>query len=123
MEFDDKIPPTHPDEVLKDPASYQRLIGRLLYLTTTRPNISFVVQCLSQFMHSPKASHMEAALRLVRYLKSAPGLGILMSSVGGNELQVFCDANWGACINSRRSITGYRHNMEVHLYLGSLRNR
>jgi len=107
VEFDDNIPPTNPDEMLKDPTSYQRLIGRLLYLTTTRPDISFVVQCLSQFMHSPKASHMEAALRLVRYLKSAPGLGILMLSVGGTELKVFCDADWGACINSRRSITGY----------------
>ena len=50
---------------------------------------------------------MDAALRLVRYLKTAPGLGILMSSTGGNNLQVFCDADWGSCINSRRSITGY----------------
>lgn len=50
---------------------------------------------------------MDAALRLVRYLKTAPGLGILMSSTGGNNLQVFCDADWGSCINSRRSITRY----------------
>lgn len=78
-----------------------------MYLTTTRPDISFAVQCLSQFMHAPKASHMDAALRLVRYLKTAPGLGILMSSTGGNNLQVFCDADWGSCINSRRSITRY----------------
>ena len=58
-------------------------------------------------MHSPKTSHMEAAMRLVRYVKSEPGLGILMASTGGSELKVFCDADWGACINSRRSITGY----------------
>ncbi|WMV10494.1 hypothetical protein MTR67_003879 [Solanum verrucosum] len=44
---------------------------RLLYLTTTRPDIAFVVQSLSQFMHSPKRSHMEAALRLVTYVKHA----------------------------------------------------
>ena len=107
VEFDTNIPSTCPDETLKDPTGYQRLIGRLLYLTTTRPDISFAVQCLSQFMHSPKTSHMEAAMRLVRYVKSAPGLGILMASTGGSELKVFCDADWGACINSRRSITGY----------------
>ena len=107
VEFDANIPSTCPDETLKDPTGYQRLIGRLLYLTTTRPDISFAVQCLSQFMHSPKTSHMEAAMRLVRYVKSEPGLGILMASTGGNDLQVFCDADWGACINSRRSITGY----------------
>uniref|UniRef100_A0A3Q7IUK6 Reverse transcriptase Ty1/copia-type domain-containing protein n=1 Tax=Solanum lycopersicum TaxID=4081 RepID=A0A3Q7IUK6_SOLLC len=89
-------PVTTPMELNQKLTSVE-LIGWLLYLTTTRPDISFVVQCLSQFMHCPKSSHMDAALRLVRYLKSAPGLGILMSSTG----------NWGSCINSRRSITGY----------------
>uniref|UniRef100_A0A3Q7JDU2 Reverse transcriptase Ty1/copia-type domain-containing protein n=1 Tax=Solanum lycopersicum TaxID=4081 RepID=A0A3Q7JDU2_SOLLC len=107
VEFDTNIPSTYPDETLKDPTGYLRLIGRLLYLTTTRPDISFVVQCLNQFMHSPKTSHMEVAIRLVRYSKTEPGLGILMTSKGGSELKVFFDADWGACINSRRSITGY----------------
>lgn len=57
------------DKLLNDFGKYQRLIGRLLYLTMTRPNIAFVVQVLSQYMHSPKLSHMEAALRVVRYIK------------------------------------------------------
>jgi len=106
-DFDAHIPSTHTDPPLDDPTSYQRLVGRLLYLTTTRPDISFSVQCLSQFMHSPKRSHMDAALRLVRYLKSAPGRGVMMSSTASNALTVYCDADWGSCINSRRSITGY----------------
>ncbi|WMV57441.1 hypothetical protein MTR67_050826 [Solanum verrucosum] len=67
-------------------------------------------------MHSPKKSHMDAALRLVRYLKSAPGLGILMSSHGSNELKVLCDADWGACINSRRSITGAQLKLSIELW-------
>lgn len=58
-------------------------------------------------MHSPKKSHMEEALRLVKYVKYAPGLGILMSSNGNDLLKIYCDADWGACINSRKSITGY----------------
>lgn len=49
-------------------------MGRLLYLTMTRVNISVAVQTFSQFMHAPKQSHMEAALRVVRYIKSALGL-------------------------------------------------
>ncbi|XP_015060424.1 uncharacterized protein LOC107006366 [Solanum pennellii] len=106
-EFDDHINSIHVDTLLEDPKSYQRLIGRLLYLTTTRQDISFAVQCLSQFMHAPKASHMDSTLRLVRYLKTEPGLRILMSSTGGNNLQVFGDADWGSCINNRRSINGY----------------
>uniref|UniRef100_A0A3Q7I464 CCHC-type domain-containing protein n=1 Tax=Solanum lycopersicum TaxID=4081 RepID=A0A3Q7I464_SOLLC len=47
------------------------------------------------------------AMRLVRYVKNAPGLGILMSSGGDNLMKVYCDADWGACVNSRKSITGY----------------
>ena len=71
------------------------------------PDISFVVQSLTQCMHAPKSSHMEATLRVVRSVKQAPGFGILMSAKPTNTLQGFCDADWGSCINSRRSITGY----------------
>jgi len=58
-------------------------------------------------MHSPKTSHMDAAMRLVRYVKKAPGLGILMSSNVDNQLTAYCDADWASCPNNRKSITGY----------------
>ncbi|XP_019260060.1 PREDICTED: uncharacterized protein LOC109238079 [Nicotiana attenuata] len=60
----------HVDPPLDDSGPYQRPLGILLYLTITRPDIAFVVQCLSQFMHSPKQSHLEAVLRLYRSLAS-----------------------------------------------------
>lgn len=50
---------------------------------------------------------MNAALRLAKYLKSKQGLGYLMSCTSSNTLIVFCDANWGSCVNDRRSVTGY----------------
>lgn len=50
---------------------------------------------------------MEAALRVVRYLSLEPGLGVLMSSTGSNELTAYCDADWASCPNTRKSITGY----------------
>lgn len=84
-EFDHQFGLTN-DTLLADPGAYQRLIGRLLYLTITRPDISFAVQCLSQFMHAPKTSHFEAALRVIRYMKKTHGLGILMSSIASNKL-------------------------------------
>uniref|UniRef100_A0A3Q7GZU3 GAG-pre-integrase domain-containing protein n=1 Tax=Solanum lycopersicum TaxID=4081 RepID=A0A3Q7GZU3_SOLLC len=56
------------------------VIGRLLYLTLTRPDIAFSVQTLSQFLQQPKKSHWDAAMRIIRYVKRQPGLGILMSS-------------------------------------------
>lgn len=68
------------DALLPDASTYKRLFGRLIYLTITRPDICYAVQVLSQFMHAPKVSHMEAAMMVVRYLKLSPGLGILLSS-------------------------------------------
>ncbi|XP_070025674.1 uncharacterized mitochondrial protein AtMg00810-like [Nicotiana sylvestris] len=68
------------DEKLLDAGPHQRLVGKLLYLTMARLDICYVVHVLSQFMHFPKKSHMEASVRLVRYIKGALGLGLLMSS-------------------------------------------
>nr|XP_016441934.1 PREDICTED: uncharacterized mitochondrial protein AtMg00810-like [Nicotiana tabacum] len=61
------------DVTLQDPTLCQKLIGKLMYATITRPDINYDVQTLSQFMQHPKRSHWEAALRVVRYLKNAPG--------------------------------------------------
>nr|XP_016437393.1 PREDICTED: uncharacterized mitochondrial protein AtMg00810-like [Nicotiana tabacum] len=71
-------------EVLKDPSSYQRLVERLLYLTMTRPTLAFAVHVLSQFVHCPKVSHMEATLKVVRYIKDGPGLGLLVPANSTN---------------------------------------
>ncbi|XP_019260267.1 PREDICTED: uncharacterized protein LOC109238291 [Nicotiana attenuata] len=90
------------DYLLEDPSAYQRLLGRLPYLTITRLDISFVEQCLSQFMQAPKNSHM-----VVRYIKQSPGLGILMSATSSTQLKAYCDVDWAACLNNRKSVTGY----------------
>ncbi|XP_019246414.1 PREDICTED: uncharacterized protein LOC109226066 [Nicotiana attenuata] len=91
------------DAELQEAGSYQKLIGKLLYLTTTRPDISFVVQVLSQFMQHPKEPHMEAALRVVKYVKGRPGLGILLKGEATDELTAYCDSDRAACPNTRRS--------------------
>ncbi|XP_019068131.1 secreted RxLR effector protein 161-like [Solanum lycopersicum] len=64
-------------------------------------------QVLSQYMHSPKTSHMEATLRVVRYINGTTGLGLFMTSNNMSELVAYCDSDWGACIESRKSMTGY----------------
>uniref|UniRef100_A0A3Q7IVH7 Reverse transcriptase Ty1/copia-type domain-containing protein n=1 Tax=Solanum lycopersicum TaxID=4081 RepID=A0A3Q7IVH7_SOLLC len=86
---------------------YQRLVGRLLYLTMTRVDISFTVQVLSQFMHAPKESHMEATLRVVKYIKESPGLGLFMPGKISELLTTYCDSDWGTFLQIRRSVTGY----------------
>ncbi|KAL6314545.1 hypothetical protein AAG906_026884 [Vitis piasezkii] len=60
-------------DLLKDQGRYRRLVGRLIYLTVSRPDITYAVHVLSQFMHQPRKAHMEATFRVVRYLKNAPG--------------------------------------------------
>jgi Reverse transcriptase (RNA-dependent DNA polymerase)/Integrase core domain len=93
--------------VLADPSVYRRLIGRLIYLTITRPEITLAVNTLSQFMNTPRQPHLDAAYRVVRYLKSSHGKGILMKVENSFQLSVFCDSDWASCTTTRRSITGY----------------
>ncbi|CAH9069453.1 unnamed protein product [Cuscuta europaea] len=90
-----------------DPERYRRLVGKLIYLTLTRPDISYYVHILSQFMQCPKMAHWEAVLRVLRYLKSHPGQGILLRSDSALTLMGYCDADWASCPVTRRSVTGY----------------
>lgn len=61
---------------LKDPSMFNRLIGKLIYLTITHPNIYFVVQNLSQFLDNPSTYHWEASFKILKYLKKSPTQGI-----------------------------------------------
>lgn len=72
VEFDEHVGAAGAD-VLTDISAYQRFIGRLIYLTITRPDIKFVVQTLCQFMQSPKQSYWEATVRVVKYIKQSYG--------------------------------------------------
>lgn len=94
-------------EPLTDAARYRRLVGRLLYLTVTRPDITYSVQILSQFLDKPRQPHYLAATRVLRYLKNNPGQGILLSATSKLQLHAYCDSDWGGCYDTRRSITGY----------------
>ncbi|XP_047325224.1 uncharacterized mitochondrial protein AtMg00240-like [Impatiens glandulifera] len=94
-------------ELLKDPEKYRRLVGRLIYLNFTRPDLAYSVQQLSQFMNEPNIVHWQAALRVVRYLKGSPSLGLFYSFNNNLCLEAFSDADWGNCDVSRRSLTGF----------------
>lgn len=69
-------------DVLEEPNIYRRLIGRMLYLGLTRPDISYVVQYLSQFMHSPRVPHLRADLHFVKYLKGTTNYGLYYKTGG-----------------------------------------
>ncbi|KAL0337523.1 UNVERIFIED_CONTAM: Retrovirus-related Pol polyprotein from transposon RE1 [Sesamum calycinum] len=93
--------------LLPSPDRYRRLVGRLLYLGFTRPDISFPVQQLSQFLQSPRTTHWDVALHILRYLRGSSSLGLFFSSRSSLQLSAFSDAAWASCLDSRRSITGF----------------
>ncbi|KAL2226760.1 UNVERIFIED_CONTAM: Retrovirus-related Pol polyprotein from transposon RE2 [Sesamum indicum] len=95
------------EEQMQNPEAYRRLLGRLLYLGFTRPDICHGTQQLSQYMQHPNKSHWDAALHLVRYLKGIANRGLLFNADDDYELQAFCDADWASCQDTRRSLTGY----------------
>jgi hypothetical protein len=90
-----------------DRAQYQRLVGRLIYLSHTRPDIAFAVSVVSQFMHDPKTHHMDAVVRIIRYLKGNPGRGLLYKSNGNLQVECYTDADWAGSLDDRRSTSGY----------------
>lgn len=94
-------------DLLPDPTQYQKLLGKLIYLTITRPDLSFPVHNLAQFMQKPTTVHMQAAKRVLRYLLNNPGQGILLASNSAAQLTAYCDIDWASCPTSRKSTTGY----------------
>lgn len=102
------------DQLLEDPTPYRRLVGRLIYLTVTRPDTSYAVHVLSQFMNSPTQDHLQAAHKVLRYLKNAPAQGLYFSSKQDLSLTSYCDSDWGSCPITRRSVTALQFTSGTH---------
>lgn len=86
---------------------YRRLIGRLIYLTITRPELAYSVHTLAQFMTRPTVAHWDAAIQVVRYLKSSSSQGILVGVGCDLQAYAYCDSNLASCPLTRWSLTSY----------------
>ncbi|KAK8926311.1 hypothetical protein KSP39_PZI018080 [Platanthera zijinensis] len=95
------------DSLLTNPEYYRRPVGKLIYLTVTRLDISFVVEVVSRFMHSPRISHLQAVERILRYLNTAPGEGFVYKSSSSLSLIAYSDADYAGSFDDRRSTTGF----------------
>ncbi|RVW12247.1 Retrovirus-related Pol polyprotein from transposon RE1 [Vitis vinifera] len=97
-----------PNQVSTDKGRYQRLVGRLMYLAYTRPDLAYALSVVSQYMHNPREQHMNAVMRILRYLKNAPGKGILFAkNIDHQSIEVYTDADWVGAVDDRRSTSGY----------------
>ncbi|KAA0025138.1 Retrovirus-related Pol polyprotein from transposon TNT 1-94 [Cucumis melo var. makuwa] len=95
------------DQVPVDKEQYQRLVGKLIYLSHTHPDISFAVSAVSQFMQAPYEEHMEAVKRILRYLKTTPGKGLMFRKTDKKTIEAYTDSDWAGSIVDRKSTSGY----------------
>ncbi|XP_060175305.1 uncharacterized mitochondrial protein AtMg00810-like [Lycium barbarum] len=97
----------HEGKDLEDVTMYQQLVGSLINLTQTRPDISFVVGVKSRYMHNPKKHHMEAVRRMLRYIKSTIDYGLLYKKGEECKLVSYCDSDYAGDHDTRRSTTSF----------------
>ncbi|GJX24504.1 ribonuclease H-like domain, reverse transcriptase, RNA-dependent DNA polymerase, partial [Tanacetum coccineum] len=85
---------------------YRSMIGSLMYLTASRPDIMFAVCACARFQVSPKSSHLLAVKRIFRYLKGKPSLGLWYSKDSPLELVAYTDSDYAGATQDRKSTTG-----------------
>ena len=95
------------DQVPVDKLRYQRLVGKLIYLSHTCPDIAYAMNVVSQFMHCPSKDRMDAVMRILRYLKSSPKKGLMFSKNDHLNVDGYIDADWARNITDRKSTSGY----------------
>ncbi|XP_057720187.1 uncharacterized mitochondrial protein AtMg00810-like [Arachis stenosperma] len=106
LEFNVRFTPMD-GTVLDNPTFYRELVGGLVYLTVTQPDIAYPVHVLSQFLSAPHTTHYAAVLRILRYIKGTLFHGIYFSAHSSLTLQTYSDADWAGDPTDRRSTTSY----------------
>ncbi|PKU78730.1 Retrovirus-related Pol polyprotein from transposon TNT 1-94 [Dendrobium catenatum] len=90
----------------ENPQLYRQIAGSLQYLTLTRPDITFAVQQVCQYMHKPLVSHFDALKRLLRYIQGTINQGLPLYK-DELKLQSYTDSDWAGDSKDRKSVTGY----------------
>jgi hypothetical protein len=98
---------------MADPHTYRSIVGALQYAIITRPDISYVINKASQFMHSPTDEHWNGVKRILRYLKGTLFYGLHIRVNSSFDLHAYSDADWAGCPDDRRSTSGF------YVFLGS----
>lgn len=94
-----------------DERLYRSIIGCLMYLTATRPDIMYAVSLLSRYMHCASEIHFQAAKRILRYVKGTLDYGIRFVQVKSFSLLGYSDSDWAGCVDDMRSTSGYCFTM------------
>ena len=89
-----------------DPSLYKSMIGSLLYLTASRPDISYNVGVCARYQANPKESHMTALKRIIKYVKTTTEFGVWYNKDTSDILAGYSDADWAGNVDDRKSTSG-----------------
>ena len=98
--------PMSPNEPLVDSSLYRSMIGSLLYLTASRPNISYSVGVYARYQANPKESHMIALKRIIKYVKTVAEFDVWYNKDTNDVLAGYSDANWAGNADDKKSTSG-----------------
>jgi hypothetical protein len=127
-----KTPPSMADKLLvgigtaltdEEATRYRSIIGGLQYLTLTRPDISFAINIVCQFLHAPTDLHMAAVKRILRYVQGTLNIGLKFHSASSLKPCVFSDGDWVGCPNYRCSTSSFAKYLGANLVSWSLRKQ
>jgi hypothetical protein len=90
-----------------DGTLYKQIVGSLMYLTATRPDLMFVVSLISMYMERPTETHLQAAKRVLRYVKGTVNFGLFYKKGGTKELVGYTDSDYAGDQNDRKSTSGH----------------
>jgi histone deacetylase 1/2 len=107
----------------EDSTKYRSVVGALQYLTLTRPDLSYAVNKVCQYLHAPTTMHWTAAKRILRYVKHTMTFGLTFVKSNSTLVSAFSDADWAGCADDRRSTGGLQCSLVPTLFLGVQRNR
>ncbi|XP_019425104.1 PREDICTED: uncharacterized protein LOC109333981 [Lupinus angustifolius] len=113
MEYAGKLIYSSSGKPLPDPSLYRRLMGKLLYLTHTRPGLSVSAGYLEQFLSNPTNMYLEGDKRILKYLKGSISVGIFFSIDCDFKVKGYTNSDSGGCPDTRRSVFGY------YFYIGN----
>jgi len=91
----------------EDSTRYRSLVGALQYLTLTRPDLSFAVNKVCQFLHAPTSVHWSTVKRILQYVKGTLSMGLKIKRSPSMMVSAFSDADWAGCVDDRRSTGGF----------------
>ncbi|XP_058788342.1 uncharacterized mitochondrial protein AtMg00810-like [Vicia villosa] len=94
-----------------DATTYKQMVGSLICLTATRPDLTYVVSLVARFMEAPMTMHQQAVKRVLRYLRGTTELGLFYKREGEENLVAFCDSDYVGDLEDRKSTSGYVFKM------------